>query len=77
MKILEQDSAEPVPCPGGTGFQPVVSGILPETRGARYAQGLTNTCAIFARVKSGKMPDLTGWKPVPPNHKPRVSPAAP
>jgi hypothetical protein len=52
---------------GGTGFQPVVSGILPETWGAHYARGLTDIRSISARAKSGRMPDLTGWKPVPPS----------
>jgi hypothetical protein len=23
---------------------------------------------VIVRTKSGKMPDLTGWKPVPPHH---------
>ncbi len=49
-----------------TGFQPVVSGILPETWGAHYAQSLPNVRAISIRAKSGRLPDLTGWKPVPP-----------
>jgi hypothetical protein len=51
---------------GGTGFQPVVSGILPETWGAHRVRCHPNVRAIFARAKSGRMPDLTGWKPVPP-----------
>jgi hypothetical protein len=58
---------------GGTGFQPVVSGILPETWGALHAHCLTNTCALLAREKSGRMPDLTGWKPVPPDTYTRYS----
>jgi hypothetical protein len=53
---------------GGTGFQPVVSGILPETWGAHCVCNFPNVRMDFARAKSGKMPDLTGWKPVPPNY---------
>ena len=51
---------------GGTGFQPVVSGLLPETRGARYARKRSKVRRLFARPKSGRMPHFTGWKPVPP-----------
>jgi hypothetical protein len=51
---------------GGTGFQPVVSGILPGTWGALYARGLSNVQMVYLRAKSGRMPDLTGWKPVSP-----------
>jgi hypothetical protein len=52
---------------GGTGFQPVVSGILPETKGAYCQQRLSRVRTAFVRPKSGATPDLTGWKPVPPS----------
>jgi len=51
---------------GGTGFQPVVPGILPGTWDVLYARGLSNVQTLSLRAKSGRMPDLTGWKPVPP-----------
>jgi hypothetical protein len=60
MKSREHKSA------GGTGFQPVVSGILPETWGSHHARGRTNIRSVLARANSGRMPELTGWKPVPP-----------
>jgi hypothetical protein len=28
--------------------------------------GFSNIRTLVVRAKSGKMPDLTGWKPVPP-----------
>ena len=34
--------------------------------GVRCAQWLSDFSGVFVRAKSGKMPDLTGWKPVPP-----------
>jgi len=40
--------------PGGTGFQPVVSGILPETRGALCVPSFPNDRITLARAKSGK-----------------------
>jgi hypothetical protein len=34
--------------------------------GGYSAQWLSSVRWVFTRAKSGKMPDLTGWKPVPP-----------
>jgi hypothetical protein len=51
---------------GGTGFQPVVPGILPGMWGVLHASSLLNIRMVSVRAKSGRMPDLTGWKPVPP-----------
>ncbi len=50
---------------GGTGFQPVVSGILPETWGDHFAHAFPHSRQVHARPKSGRMPDLTGKVPVP------------
>ena len=45
---------------------PVVLGILPKTTRVACARCSSTIRGIFARAKSGRMPDLTGWKPVPP-----------
>ncbi len=52
---------------GGTGFQPVQFGILPNCVGTCeftlvWAQDLLRSVSPV----SGRMPETTGWKPVPP-----------
>ena len=52
---------------GGTGFQPVQFGILPNCVGTRE---FAVVCARLSRPcvhpVLGRMPETTGWKPVPP-----------
>jgi hypothetical protein len=54
---------------GGTGFQPVKSGILPDFVRTKAARISRNQHAECAPLVSGRMPETTGWKPVPPKHE--------
>ena len=57
---------------GGTGFQPVVSGVAPETgETATLALAVDSICCVHLQTKSGGTPDLTGGTPVLPKKFPR------
>jgi hypothetical protein len=52
--------------PGGTGILPVKSGILPDFARAGSVRTFGAHPAQRAPHVSGRMPETTGWKPVPP-----------
>jgi hypothetical protein len=55
---------------GGTGFQPVVLGVPPETVCGMNAFGFTRAQRqCQPQTKSGETPDFTGGTPVPPFFK--------